>query len=74
MNLPKAKEIIDHNIKLAGKKMPPDVKDALQIGSEAIDLIVEGRSKPGGMFFHDLPSETEQTTSPYYLAKGGHHA
>ncbi|MBA7577013.1 hypothetical protein ES708_18859 [subsurface metagenome] len=58
MKLEKAKEIIDHNIKEAGNKMPPDVKMALQLSSEAdarILLARKGASFIGGGL---LPSET----------------
>ncbi|MBA7637420.1 hypothetical protein ES703_45064 [subsurface metagenome] len=37
-----------------------DAEDAIQLGIEALKLIQEGRQKPGGMFFHDLPGETEE--------------
>jgi len=59
MKLEKAREIIDLNIKEASKKMPPDVKDALTLGSEAI-LFVE-RSRLGDIINPNslLPGETE---------------
>lgn len=59
MNLSKAKEIIDLNIKEAGKKMPPDVKTALTIGSEAIGAIIQWREDNDDDFLWDFASETE---------------
>lgn len=58
MNLEKAKEIIDLNIKEAGKKMPPDVKTALILSSEADDRILKGRQRPDQYYTRLLPSET----------------
>lgn len=36
----------------------PDTNDAIKLGIEALKLVQEGRTKPGGQFFHDLPGET----------------
>jgi hypothetical protein len=60
MTLVKAKEIIDLNLKEAGKKMPPDVVIALTLASEDIDRTLYWR----GAGHYDfcsvlLPSETE---------------
>lgn len=59
MNCPKAKEIIDLNIKGAGAKMPPDVKKALTIGSEAIEEVMKARDGNPALDGELLPSETE---------------
>lgn len=34
-------------------------KNAVKLGNKALKMIKEGRCKPGGMFFHDLPGETK---------------
>lgn len=60
MTLTQALEIIDLNIRQRNPAMPPDVLDALKLGIEAFKMIKDGRSKPGGMFFHDLPGETNE--------------
>lgn len=39
MKLIKAKEILELNIKLAGKKMPPDTLEALKLSIEAIKRV-----------------------------------
>jgi len=36
----------------------PDVHTAIQLGIEALKGYQEGRTLPGGQFFHDLPGET----------------
>ncbi|MBA7692207.1 hypothetical protein ES703_100770 [subsurface metagenome] len=59
MKLEKANQIIILNIKEAGKKMPPDVKDALTLGSEAIERELAKRSQLAGLVIAPLPSETE---------------
>lgn len=59
MNLQKSKEIIDLNIKEAGKKMPPDVKNALTLGSESIDAILKWREDYDDNLLLNLPSETK---------------
>ena len=37
-----------------------DHADAILLLIEAGKMIKEGRDKPGGMFFHDLPGETNE--------------
>lgn len=59
MNLPKAKEIIDLNIKEAGKKMPPDVRKALTLGSQALSSIIAWRQDNDDDLLWDFLSETE---------------
>ncbi len=34
--------------------------DALKLGIAALNGYEEGRTKPGGQFFHDLPGETKE--------------
>lgn len=41
MDKKKAKEILEINVKEAGKGMPPDVKDALEIGIKSIGILIE---------------------------------
>jgi len=53
----KALEIIDLNIKEAGKSMPPDVKEALTLAMEALDLICSIRNNASASAFEWLPSE-----------------
>lgn len=59
MKAEKAKEIIDLNIKVAGKTMPPDVKDSLIIASEAIHWLLQWRGTNSSLSNVRLPSETE---------------
>lgn len=59
MTADKAKEIIDLNIKEAGKKMPPDVKDALQLSSENLERLLYARIVPDAYYTRLLPSETD---------------
>lgn len=59
MKLEKAKEILDLNIKEAGKQMPPDVKKALELGVGSIDFVTAWRT---GAYFppdYKLPGETD---------------
>ena len=58
MTAEKAKEIIDHNIKEAGQKMPPDVKDALILSSENFELLRQQRCLCDPASYPLLPSET----------------
>ncbi|GAJ01791.1 unnamed protein product [marine sediment metagenome] len=58
MTAEKAKEIIDLNIKEAGKTMPPDVKTALIIHSEAMERLIYARIVPDQYYTRLLPSET----------------
>jgi len=43
LTLPKAAQILDLNIKQAGQKMPPDVREAIIYGKQCIDRVQEGR-------------------------------
>lgn len=44
MNLPKAKQILELNIKEAGKQMPTDTLTAVKLGSQAISRLSLARS------------------------------
>lgn len=44
MNLLKAVEILELNIKEAGKKMPPDTLTAVKLGAQAIKRLALARS------------------------------
>ncbi|MBA7649168.1 hypothetical protein ES703_56962 [subsurface metagenome] len=41
MDKKKAKEILELNVKEAGKSMPPDVKDALEVAIKSIDTLIQ---------------------------------
>ncbi len=59
MTADKAKEIIDLNITEAGKNMPPDVKDALQLSSENFERLIYARIVPDADYTRLLHSETK---------------
>jgi len=46
MSLEKAIELLDLNLKVAGKSMPPDVKDALALAIAALHSILAQRQDP----------------------------
>lgn len=58
MIMPKVIEILELNVKEAGKKMPPDVKDAVNIGIEASKRYYFLRSLSSIKAFPLLPGET----------------
>lgn len=60
MNLEKAKEIINLNIKDRSPRMPPDVLDALKLGSEAITRVQDIRTGKITMISIPLSGETEE--------------
>lgn len=60
MKLTKAIEILELNLKEAGKKMPPDCKDAVQLGIEAMGALHCHREVWGYSEFKLLPGETEE--------------
>lgn len=62
MNIEKAIEINNDQHNYFYKHANPDIKDAIKLGIEALKGYREGRTKPGGMFFHHLPGETEGVT------------
>lgn len=65
MKLLKAKEIIDLNIKEAGKRMPADCLDALKLGREAISRILSMRGYNINQAIMPLIGETRnETTKP----------
>ena len=59
MNIPKAIEILELNLKEAGKKMPPDVRDALNLSIEALEAFKKYRHSPNSWFVKELPGETK---------------
>lgn len=59
MNLAKAIEILDLNVSYPGAKIPPDVKDALQLGIEALKEIEEARLMSNKLPHTLLPGETK---------------
>ena len=59
MNLPKAIEILELNLRVAGKAMPPDTQEALKLGIEAQHFIIENRHKCSRSVFTLLPGETD---------------
>lgn len=61
MTLPKAIEIVELNIKEAGKKMPPDCLDALKVCCEAAKYIDICRHNPNCFNISLLPGETPET-------------
>lgn len=60
MLLPKAREIIQLNIDEGGKKMPPDVKTALIMGSGAIERLLNYRKGFTPPYDLPLPGETRE--------------
>jgi len=60
MNIPKAKEILRLNLKEAGKQMPPDVYEAVEVGVEGLECIESSRSDGDLFAFKKLPHETEE--------------
>lgn len=64
MKIPTAIEILELNIKEAGKKMPPDTLDALKLGVEALIFYQELHRTPGINIQLHLPGETPEGESP----------
>ena len=60
MLLPKVIEILDLNLKEAGKKMPQDTFTALGISVEAVKAIQDYREGLTVDFLLPLPGETEE--------------
>ena len=60
MKLEKAIEILTINNDHNPNYTDADREKAHQLGIEALKLVKEGRCKPGGQFFHDLPGETTE--------------
>lgn len=58
MLLSKAKEIIEINFKEAGNKMPPDVKQALELAIGAINIVTLRRQLFAPQEGQLIPGET----------------
>ncbi len=58
MNLFRAREILELNLKMAPKKTPPDVKVAMQLWLESINFVFHWRRTTLDIPFPLLPSET----------------
>lgn len=57
MNLPKAIEICELNIKEAGSKMPPDTLEALKLATASMKRILLARSYNDQHTLNRLPGE-----------------
>lgn len=60
MKLPKAIEILKLNLSQRNHRMPPDVKDALTLGKEALERFQIYRKDAWHMANIPLPSETTE--------------
>lgn len=60
LTLTKAIEILQLNIQEAGNKMPPDCKQAIQLGIDALIRVLDVRRFPEASNWKPLPSETEE--------------
>ena len=60
MNLTKAIEILDFNIKEVGAKMPPDTLIALKLGLEALKFTDTCRVTFDNLPVYRLPGETDE--------------
>lgn len=60
ITLKKAIEILDLNLKEAGGKMPPDVKEALQLSREALKRLLSGRNPERRYVCYLLPGEEQE--------------
>lgn len=60
MKLAKAIEILELNVKVAGKRMPTDTLDALKLGIEALTLIDQLRFDGSPYYPAGLKGETEE--------------
>lgn len=61
LTLLKAAEILNFNVKEAGDKMPPDVKEAVIKGGEALMRLDQGRKSGIAWAQKLLPSEIKGT-------------
>lgn len=59
MNRPKAIEILTLNVEVAGKRMPPDVRDAVKVGVESIEFIERNAIILRRYGITPLPGETK---------------
>lgn len=64
MDPKKSKEIIDLNIKVAGKKMPPDTLEALQQASLALERHIQRHHLTFSEMMEPLIGETVEPDSP----------
>lgn len=55
----KAREILRINLKEAGKEMPPDVYEAVELGQEALEAILNSRMDGDLFAFKKLPHESK---------------
>ena len=60
ITIKKSIEILELNIKEAGKRMPPDCKDAIQLGIEAMKEIERWRGYFPDMASMCLPGEADE--------------
>jgi len=60
----KAVEILDLNLREAGKKMPPDVRAALRLAVAALQRLQSDRQLHGGPLRVLLPGEDPDTPPP----------
>ncbi|MBA7696704.1 hypothetical protein ES703_105355 [subsurface metagenome] len=60
MNLEKAIEILDLNVRQRSPRMPPDVLDALKLGSEALKRCITLAQNNPLWAAKPLPGETEE--------------
>lgn len=58
MKIGKAIEILELNLKEAGKKMPLDCRDSVQLGIEALEWLNQWRGMNSSLSNVRLPSET----------------
>lgn len=60
MRVEKAIQLIQQDLDDPGSVNILDLNQAHRLALEGLKLIQEGRLKPGGMFFHDLPGEKKR--------------
>jgi len=60
MTLKKAIEILELNLLQAGKAMPPDCRDAVQLSIEADRAVIDARANNYYTPIPTLPGETEE--------------
>lgn len=60
MTLEKVREILELNLKEAGRKMPPDTATALGISIEGLKRILKYRKEHFRASFMNLPGETKE--------------
>lgn len=60
MKLTTAKDVLQLNIRKAGKQMPPDTLAALKLGIEAIENLITQRADWLTRVYKPLPGETKE--------------